>query len=372
MLIEKKHLHLILLLFIVLLVVIALLYWQAYKAPDRLVINNKNQETISITDCTGRTVQIPAEVKRVVCLSNFPGQVAVILGQIDKIAAAPDGFRQNTLLNEIYPGIKDKLLPVTDCTINTNEILKANPDVVFLKKSTAENSSEVKKLNQHQIPYLVIDYTNIKEQQQAIMVIARALDVEERGQVYNDYYQNAIDRIEKVAGTIPTEERLRIYHADEEVNQTDSPDSLPADWITKAGAINVSLDQPLRKVEGKYSASLEQIFLWNPDVILVNEPDVINYIASNPRWSSLKAVKGKRVYQMPIGVSLWGHSGGVETPLATMWTAQLLYPEYFKDINIKDELKDYYHRFLNYQVSDEMLDHILNAEGMRGEKKPAG
>jgi len=90
---------------------------------------------------------------------------------------------------------------------------------------------------------------------------------------------------------------------------------------------------------------------------------------TNSQWSPLKAVKDNRVYQMPIGISRWGHPGGLETPLAIMWTAKELYPEQFKDLDIREEARSFYQTFFNYQVSDKMLTNILNGKGMRGHSK---
>ena len=71
--------------------------------------------------------------------------------------------------------------------------------------------------------------------------------------------------------------------------------------------------------------------LWDPEVIIVNEAGVADYIMTNKQWSSLSAVKKNKVYQMPIGISRWGtHS---LEPLAILWTARTLYPDLFADID---------------------------------------
>lgn len=369
--IDKKYPRLILILLIVLLAIAGFRYLRANQ-DGKGNLDSGNAKTITITDCLDREVQVPAKVERVACLYAFSGHVTAMLGQGDKIVAIPDGLKRDVLLNEIYPEISNALIPVLEGSINIEELLKADPDVVFVKNSTAINPAEVDKLDKFNIPFLAVDYTSIEGQQRAISVIAQALGVAERGKAYNDYYQNCIDRVQKVVATIPEDERVRVYHAVNEATRTDNPDSLPADWTKIAGADNVSVNQPLRQFEGKNFASLEQILLWDADVILVNEPGVADYITGNSQWSPLKAVKNNKVYQMPIGISRWGHPGGLETPLAIMWTANLLYPDRFTDINIKDEARGFYQEFFNYQVSDDMLDNILNGEGMRGQKKQPG
>jgi iron complex transport system substrate-binding protein len=82
----------------------------------------------------------------------------------------------------------------------------------------------------------------------------------------------------------------------------------------------------------------------------------------------VSAVKNKRVYQMPIGISRWGHPGSLETPLALLWTAKTIYPDYFRDIDIFAETKTFYKRFFNYELGDALVRQMLTGQGMRLDK----
>jgi iron complex transport system substrate-binding protein len=129
--------------------------------------------------------------------------------------------------------------------------------------------------------------------------------------------------------------------------------------------INVSVGEPLRVYDNANFASMEQILLWDPDVIIVNEEDVDQYILTNKKWASLKAVKTGRVYKIPNGISRWGHPGGLETPLAILWTVKTLYPDRFPELNLKEIIHDFYARFFNHTLSAEMMEKILSGRGMR-------
>jgi iron complex transport system substrate-binding protein len=116
---------------------------------------------------------------------------------------------------------------------------------------------------------------------------------------------------------------------------------------------------------GKNQLGIEQIILWNPQVILANEPGAALLIASSSKWSEIEGVKNRKVFQMPIGISRWGHPGSLETPLATLWTAKTLYPEFFGDIDIQKELRYFYKTFFNYDLSEKLVRHVLSGRGMR-------
>ncbi len=132
---------------------------------------------------------------------------------------------------------------------------------------------------------------------------------------------------------IPDGEKARLYHSENQALRTIHSNALPADWSRAAGVINVSVGEQLNLVNNDYYASLEQVLLWDPDVIIANETTAMKYILGNPQWSGIKAVRNKRVYQLPQGISRWGHPGSVETPLAIMWTAKTVYPEKFEHID---------------------------------------
>ena len=79
----------------------------------------------------------------------------------------------------------------------------------------------------------------------------------------------------------------------------------------------------------------------------------------------MDAAKAGNVFQMPIGISRWGHPGSLETPLAVLWTAKTLYPDLFRDIELKKELKYFYKTFFDYDLSKKMVEQVLAGRGMR-------
>ena len=79
----------------------------------------------------------------------------------------------------------------------------------------------------------------------------------------------------------------------------------------------------------------------------------------------IKSGEGGNVYQIPIGVSRWGHPSSTETSLAILWLAKLLYPDYFEDLDIRGGDEDYYYTFYDFKVSEETLDKILSGKGIR-------
>lgn len=324
-----------------------------------------NDATITVTDCIGREVKIPAQVNRIACLCPESVYALAMFEQGDKIVAVVGGVKRDLILTDKYPQIKNASVPKSSGAINIEELVRTNPDVVFVKTDSSSNAAEAEKINKSNIPYLVVDFNNIKEQQYAMAMIAKAVGISEKAEKYNKYYQSRLELIQKQVADIPREQRVRVYHSINEATRTDIKGSLSSEWLNATGAINVSLSGNLKNLEGKYFASLEQILLWNPDVILVNDLGVADYIMSNKQWAPLKAVENKRVFQLPNGISRWGHPSSPETPLAIMWTAKTIYPDKFADLDIAAETKNFYREFFGMNLSDEVVNKIIYGGGMR-------
>lgn len=365
---NKKAKIALIICFVILIQILVVGCREVVQGNKDLPGTGKKADTVTVTDYTGRQVEVPARVDRIGCLYAFSGHVVAMLGEGDKIVAVVDGLKRDKLLTEMYPSIKNASVPSSEGAINIEELIKANPDIVFIRSETDRNDREVEKLQKSGIPYLVVDYKNIKEQQDAVEMIGQAIGAGDKAKKYNLYYQDIVEKVKARVAGIPAGERITVYHSINEATRTDIEDTLPEDWIRVAGAVNVSVNENLKLLEGKNYASLEQIMLWDPEVIIANETGVADYIRENKQWSALRAVKNGKVYQMPNGISRWGHPGSLETPLAILWTAKTLYPGHFQDINMSDETKRFYKEFFGLQLNDETASKILSGEGMRVSK----
>lgn len=326
---------------------------------------NHSENTINVVDCVGREVQVPLKPKAIATLDPFAGQTVIMLGFGDKMPATVNGVKRDMLLQSISPSLANSTVVKDSGSINAEAVLSMGIDLMFIKSDMYKNESEREKIEKLNVPYLVIDYNNMKDQQKAFMVIGESLGASEEAAEMVKYYNDSIGRVEYVVAHIPKEERPKLYHAVNEATRTDAEGSLAADWIGVTGAINVSLGERLSLQGEKSFATLEQIYEWDPHVIICSESGVDHFILEDTKWKGLGAVREKNVHQIPIGVSRWGHPSSSETPLAIMWLGKTLYPEEFKDLDIKAEIRYFYTTFFDYELSDETLDLILSGDGIR-------
>ena len=327
-----------------------------------------SKPAILVTDSIGREVMIPENVEKIAALYSFAGYAVCLLGKGNSLVAVPGGLQRDILLVEIFPEIANASIPREGGAINIEELLKVKPDLVIVRKDSVADEKETEKLDKTGIPYIVVDFTTMAEQRQALEIIGKAIGRSIEAKIFNEYYLNVIERVTDIVGAIPDKDKVRLHHSENQATRATHETSLVADWTRAAGVINVSVGQDLQLIGNDYYTSIEQILLWNPEVIIVNETAAYNLILGHPQWSGISAVQEGKVYQLPNGISRWGHPGSIETPLALLWTAKTVYPELFTHVDMEAEVYYFYKIFFNLELDHEMIATVLKGGDLREAK----
>jgi len=110
---------------------------------------------------------------------------------------------------------------------------------------------------------------------------------------------------------------------------------------------------------GLANVSIEQVLLWNPDVIITIDQEFAASVRSEPAWSSVKAVRDGRVHlspKMPFG---WvDFPPSVNRLIGLWWLAKILYPDKFSE-DIRMLTRDFYTMYYHRTPSDAQIDHVL-------------
>ena len=316
---------------------------------------------VSVRDSVGRTVTLTQPVRRIACLYAFSGHAVAMLGRADAIVAVSRGLQRDTLFTARYPEIARAAVPRAQGMLNIEELVATRPDIVFVSLETYRNDAERHKLDACGLAWLVVHFSSMLEQQQAIAMIGRAIDAPARARDYLSYYQACVKRVQvRLPATHP-----RVYYVPVEPLLPPPTDSLTTDWLRATGADPVFSGRERQALAGKNHIGIEQVCVWDPDIILVNEPAALRTIVADRRWQAISALRRGRIYQMPTGISRWGHPGSLETPLAILWTARTMFPDRFDDIDIAAELRTFYQRFFSLTVDRDLARRILQGTGMR-------
>lgn len=335
------------------------------SAEDTQGENEQAGQPVVIVDSVGRQVEIPADFEKIATLDPFAGQCVIMYGYGDQMPATISGVKRDLLLQEISPTLADAAVVKDSGSMNAEAVLALGIDLIFVKSDMYFNDAEKEKLDNVGIPYVVIDYQTIEEQMATFEMIGKALGEEEEAGKMVEWYQDSIAWAESIVAKVPSDQRPSLYHSVNESLRTDIAGSLEAEWIGVTGVSNVSLEDNLFLNEGKTYTNLEQIYAWDPDLIICNETGIDDFILGDPKWQGLDAVKESRVYQIPIGVSRWGHPSSTETSLGIMWLTDLLYHDYTENFDLNEKMVEFYMEFYEYDLTEEMSDRILSGEGIR-------
>ncbi|OPX86450.1 MAG: corrinoid ABC transporter substrate-binding protein [Pelotomaculum sp. PtaB.Bin104] len=322
-------------------------------------------KTIRVTDCVGRSIDVPDQPQSIATLDPFAGQAVIMYGAGDRMTATVGGVKRDLLLQRVCPSLAAAAVVKEEGSVNAEAVMAMGIDLMFIKSDLYYSNIEREKLDALGIPYLVIEYSSIESQRAAFAVIGEALGQTEKAEVMEDYYQGVVEKVSQRVSEIPQPARPSLYHSTSEALRTDTEGSLGAEWVGFTGVKNVSLGGELVFNEKNYYTTLEQIFVWDPDVIICNESGVADYMLNSKKWQGLRAVQEGRVYQVPIGASRWGHDSSVETPLAILWLAKTLYPDSFADVDLRSEMDWFYKTFYQYDLTGAEADLILSGKGIR-------
>ncbi len=105
--------------------------------------------------------------------------------------------------------------------------------------------------------------------------------------------------------------------------------------------------------------SLEQIALWNPDLIIFQEGSIYDTVGDNPAWAGIAAIDNDNYYQVPNDPWCWmNNPPTVNQLMGLQWLPRLLYPDKFDD-SIADVTRGYYKTMYNYDLTDDELNDLI-------------
>ena len=257
----------------------------------------------AVTDGAGRAVPVPAKVERV-----FPAgpPAAIFLYTLapELLLGWPRANRpeeREFLLPDV--GARPEVGRITGRgnTANLEVVLALKPDLILDMGSTSATYVSLADRVQQQtgIPYALLD-GRFDGTAAAYRILGALIGQRQKGDdnaaIVDDTIKNVTGRI----AAIPKSGRPRVYYAR-------GPRGLETGL---GGSINVETIELLAENVaggtrgGLATVSIEQVLLWNPDVIVTIDQDFAATVRRDPAWASVKAVRDGRVHlspKMPFG-----------------------------------------------------------------------
>lgn len=336
--------------------------------------------SITVTDVAGREVTIKLPVKK--ASINWTGSggafmtMSALLGTdvADYISSWDNGLQQNRF--DMYDHYRSKVpglehIPVVGSVddFNIESVIALQPDVVIWTLGARAEAQVVAEgaLAAAGIPLVYIDHheETIENHRLSTRLMGRIFEKEARAEEIVKFFTDNLNLINSRLGNLGA--RPVVYMevtstGPSSYGNTYSNNYMWGAMVVKAGGTNMA-DGIVKNAQ---AVEAELVLSKNPDYIILtgsywpasptslrmgylsNEAEtqglLQNYL-DRPGWKELAAVKNRRVFAIH-------HALGREVydVAAVAFLAKTIHPELFTDINPEAMLKEYYDRFLPYDL----------------------
>lgn len=313
-------------------------------------------ELREFTDSLGRTVLLPEKIEKLAMsgpmtqLYVFPLCPELLVGfstafSEDAEKYIPEEYLDLPELGQLYGG---------KGTMDPEALLAAAPDVVVdvgeAKDGMAEDLDKL--TEQTGIPFVHIDAT-IASSPAAYRMLGELIGNSEKAEQLALWCEKTLSGVNACMEKVDADGARKnvVYCLGPKGLNVLADGSFHAQIISLCADNAAVLESPVPHGDGN-EIDLEQLILWDPDVILFQHNSVYDSVGDSGTWGELRAVKGGEYYEIPCGPYGWISSPpAVQCYLGMLWLTDTLYPGYV-DFDLKAEVTEYYKLFYNYELSD--------------------
>lgn len=316
-------------------------------------------DTVLFTDSAGREVEVPAVIDRI-AITGPMAQIVLFALAPDRlvgVASAWDPGAEQYLdekyfnlpeLGQLYGGSGD---------MNLESLLASGAQVVIDVGEPKDTiAAELDALQEQTgLPFVHISATT-ETTGDAYRMLGALLNLPQEAEALASYCESVYARTVEIANAVK-KTRL-IYCTGEQGLGVIARGSYHAEIIDLLGDNQAVLESPSSRGTGN-EVDMEQLLLWDPDVILFAPGGAYAAVGDDPAWQGLSAIREGRYYEAPFGPYNWmGFPPSVQRYLGMMWLAQLLYPD-AAQYDLYEEVARYFELFYHAELTREQYDAFM-------------
>ena len=332
------------------------------EAPAEEPAEEPAAETVMFTDSCGREVELPANITKIAP----SGTVAMILAAFvpEELVCVGTKVSENQV-PYLYDGIAD--LPVTGqlyggkATLNLEELLATGAEVIIdlgdFKKSVADDLTALQEQTGLPCVFIEADLAHLAD---AFRTLGTILGKEERGEELAKLVEETMTMAAENSAKITEDQQLSVlYSSGSDPLGTNAEGSSQAQVLGIVGAKNAVVLEDVSNKGGGNMINMEQLYNFDPDVVLVTEAAALEIIETEAAWQELRAVKDGKVYTVPCDPYCWlSAPPSMNMILGVWWLGNLLYPEVY-DYDMTAKAQEIYKVFWNYDLTAEEAAAML-------------
>ncbi len=352
------------------------------KSSSKSETNNldeqKDSDTITVTDVADRTITIPKDIEKVVITFNIEEYLAVAGKEgVDKIVGYSHKYwegRREDAWNTFTTAFP-QLLDIPDVgyneDISVEKIISLAPDVVIMSQAVNYDlmETELSRLADAGIQVAFVNYhkQTIDMHKKSTMLLGEIMGQEERAAEIADFYEKQMNLVTERIAALPEDTvKPKVYMEFSRGVGTYGNSWSNKMWgalIGTCGGVNIAADLA---DSNSVDVAPEQVIASNPDIVIftaspqtdIDDNIVLGYGADEQKalsaleayknrdgWGSLNAVKNERMSALYHDLSrhIFDFAG-------TRFLAKQIYPELFEDINPEENLRDFFDKYMPVEL----------------------
>jgi len=338
------------------IVVLLLSAWPiAVAAGDRVFI-----------DSAGRRVELPAGIERVF-VAGPPAAVLLYSLAPDKLIGWPQDLSAEA--KGILPA-RYAALPVVgrltghDNGVAVADVVALRPDLIVdvgdIEPEYVELANRVQQ--ESGIPYVLID-GSLAKTADAYRSLGSLLDVQPAAEDLARRADALLDGVRATLAKAGGDGHMRAYYArGKDGLETAVPGSVLAEGIEFCG---LSLAAPSSSGSEHAKLSVEEIAHLDPDIVVTSNRALFATISMSTQWSTVRAVRERRVYLSPNNPFGWIDSPpGINRLIGVRWLAGRLHPSAFPN-DLREVTLNFYATFFHIDLGASQLDQLLSIASMQ-------
>lgn len=319
--------------------------------------DDQTPETISFTDSLGRTVELPADITRIAPSGSVATMILATIAPeyMVCVSSTPEESQMTYLPEELAALPETGQMYGSKSTLNLETLLSCDAQVIIdLGDIKGDMAADLDALqDQVGIPVIFLEAGVVHMEEMYRTLGSLLSGKEERGNALADFAAETVAMAAENSAKVTDDERVSVMYTSGVTGlDTNADGSSQAQVLGLIGADNAIIVPEVSNKGGGNTINMEQLYNFDPDVIVFSAGSMYETAADDPAWQQLSAIRNGAYCEMPSLPYNWlSNPPSINMLLGVWWLGNLLYPQYY-DYDMTAKTQEMYEILWNCTLSD--------------------